>query len=255
MRPMSEPPQAPGLVPAPAAIVDEISAWTRSLQQAAGSAFRALYVHGSALTERFDPQASDVNLLLVVDELGAERLDALARACAAEIARSKRRVTPLVLSREQIEHSTDVFPLEFSDLARRRALVAGEDVLASLDIDARNLRHQCESELRAKLVGLRQAYLTAGGAPAKVHELLRRAAGGTAAAYRGLLLLRGAEPPHDPEALVAAVARTYAVDATALAAPFAARRESGATDAVKARFADYVGALESLIRAVDALRL
>src|SRR5205823_8787058 len=116
----------------------------------------------------FDPATSDINLLFVLTDLGFDRLTAMAGAFR-EASRSKpggskdrARYAPLVLTESQIRTSLDVFPLEFLDLHERRSLLAGEDVLAGLEIARHNLRHQCEYELRSKLVGLRQAYLRGG---------------------------------------------------------------------------------------------
>jgi len=160
---------------------------------------------------------------------------------------------PLVLTEAQILGSLDVFPAEFHDLSERRALLAGEDVLGGLVIHDANLRHQCEYELRSKLVGLRQAYLLAGGAASLPQRLLVQSAGGLATVLRLLMRLRRLAAPDDNDALAAAVARTFEVDAGALGAPFAARRQADADEATaRARFASHLAALETLIAAVDA---
>ena len=108
---MHEPP-APGLVAAPAALGPDTQPWVQALQQAAGPSFRALYMHGSALTPRFDPGASDINLLLVVSELPFERLDAIAAAVRERtpLPLTRPRWMPLVLTETQIRGSPDVFP-------------------------------------------------------------------------------------------------------------------------------------------------
>jgi hypothetical protein len=242
-----------GLVAAPESLAAELAPWIESLHNAVGAACRAVYLYGSALTPRFDT-TSDVNLLIVAGELSQARLDALARVIAQRSAAGGRRVTPLALTDEQIKGSVDVFPLEFHDLAARRALLWGQDVLGGLRVGDAHLRHQCESELRAKLVGLRQAYILGGGSAELAGRLLVRAAGGTAAAYRGLLALRGiATPPEEAGALADAVAHQYGVDAAGLSAPFAAHRDPPAGEQALRQFAAYASALEALIVAVDTL--
>src|SRR5262245_3580730 len=222
---------AAGLVPAPAPLAAELRPWVDALRDAAGPACRAIYLHGSALTPRFDPATSNVNLLVIVVDMPQSRLDTLARAVAAQRVGSSRRVTPLVLTEEQTNRSVDVFPLEFHDLALRRALLDGTDVLASLRVGHGPLRHQCESELRAKLVGLRQAYLLGGGTSELASQLLVRAAGGSAAVYRGLLELRGAARVEEGDVLASAVATAFGVDASGLSVPFKAHREPPVGDA------------------------
>lgn len=244
---------APGLVPAPAALADELRPWVDALRTALGPGCQAVYLHGSALTPRFD-ERSDINLLLVVDLLPQAQLEAVAHAVVKGRAAKKRRISPLLLTYEQVRRSVDVFPIEFHDLADRRALLWGHDILAEVRVGHAHLRHQCESELRAKLVGLRQAFVLGGGTPELAGQLLARAAGGTAAIYRGLLTLRGVpDRPEDGAGLCAAVAAHFGVDPAGLAEPFAAHSASPTGDRATARFAAYVSALESLIAAIDAL--
>jgi hypothetical protein len=182
-------------------------------------------------------------------------LQALAQAVRDLGQRGGRAVVPLVLTESQVRGSADVFPAEFLDLLERRALLAGEDVLAAVVVRRDNLRHQCEYELRSKLVGLRQAYLLAGAAPGTAHRLLVQSAGGLRAVLRQLLLLQGESVPEAPDELAAVVARAYGVDEESLAAPFRARRETPAgDDGETARFAAHLQALESLVEAIDVYR-
>jgi len=239
-------------VAVPAAVAADVAVWGRGLRAAAGDTFRALYVHGSALAPDFDPQSSDVNVLLITSELPFERLAELSAAVRRNAKASGRRFSPLVLTEQQVRTSVDVFPAEFLDLAARRALVEGEDVLADLVIKRDNLRHQCEFELRSKLVGLRQAFLLAGGASGLPQRLLAQAAGGLSAVLRHLLDLRGVPVPDGTEPLVGAIASRYGVDSTGLGAPFAARSRALSEDEARGLFARHLEALEALTTAVDA---
>jgi len=251
---------AQGLLPPPQPAGDAARAWAAPLVAASGAGFRALYVYGSALRPGFDAAHSDVNLLLVVDALPAERLEALARA-AGKLARhdgkGALRFRPVVLTEAQIAESTDVFPIDFLDLAERRALLDGKDALAGVTVRREDLRRHCEYELRAKLVGMRQAYLAAGGVPGAAHSILARAAGGSATLYRHVLALAGR--PHDdaPDGLAQDVAQAFDLDGDALAAPFRARRAASAPAEAAARedLGRYVETLERLAHAVDGFVL
>jgi len=247
---------------APQPVSDHLSAaaraWASGLIATCGNELQALYVYGSALAPAFDRASSDVNLLFVVEALPFFRLEALAAACAELPRPDKRpagayRFTPLVLSRSTLENSADVFPIDFLDLKARRLLLVGEDVLAGLDVPLVHLRHQCEYELRSRLIGLRQAFLRAGGAAGTAHSLTARAAGASGSLFRHLLTLRGRARPEDPDALARAVAGAYAVDPDGLDAPFASRRGEAPDEATaRRRFGAYLAALDQLIRAVDA---
>lgn len=244
--------------PVPDDIAAAARAWASGLLAACGDDLVALYVYGSALGPDFDRAASDVNLLFVVAALPFERLEALAAACARLPRPDKRKpgdfqFAPLVLSRTTLTGSADVFPIDFLDLKARRALLQGEDVLAGLEVPLVHLRHQCEYELRSRFIGLRQAFLRAGGAPGTAHALTVGAAGASATLFRHLLTLRGQPHPEDRRALARAVAAAYGVDAAGLDAPFTAMHAPPPDEATaRTRFAAYLAALEHLIRAVDA---
>lgn len=246
----------------PRPVADDLAAaargWSAGLVAACGDDLRALYVYGSALGPAFDRETSDVNLLFIVSGLPFARLEALATACAraaeAKPAAGAFRFAPLVLTAATLTTSADVFPIDFLDLKANRALLLGTDVLGALAVPLGHLRHQCEYELRSRLIGHRQAFLRAGGAEGAAHALTARAAGAAGSLYRHLLTLRGASHPDDPDALANAVSAAYGVDAAGLDAPFTARRGPAPDEATaRRRFAAHLDALEQLARAVDAL--
>jgi len=242
-----------GLRLAPEPLATDARAWIAPLTQAAGPSFRALYLYGSALAPDFDKATTLVNLLVVVDDLSSGRLAPLAAAVAKVRAQaSPWRFAPLVLEEEQVRRAADVFPNDFLDLVRRRALLAGEDLFAATAIDEAHMRYQCEYELRARLVGLRQAYLFHAGAPDKCREILESAAQGASALHRHLLALAGQEPVEDRAGLARAVASAYGVEANALLAPHEARKDQVPSADAPARLGAYLDSLSALARAVDA---
>jgi hypothetical protein len=242
-----------GLRPAPEPLATDARSWIAPLTTAAGQSFRTLYLYGNALSPDFDPATGNVNLLCVVTDLGSPRLDALA-AAVGQVRGGKApkwRFAPLILEEEQVLRAADVFPNDFLDLVRRRALLAGEDLLASAEISLDHMRFQCEYELRSRLVALRQSFLFEAGNPAHCELLLERAAIGSSALYRHLLSLAGQEPVEGREALARAVAQAYAVDAEALLAPEDARLKPFKKEEARARLGAYLDALTTLARAVD----
>jgi hypothetical protein len=249
---MNPPDPRAGLRPAPEPLASDARAWIAPLTEAAGPAFRALYLYGSALAPDFDPRVGNVNLLFVTGDLPFARLVTLAGAVAkVRATQTKWRYSPLILEEEQVRRAADVFPNDFLDLVRRRALLAGEDLLAAAEVAPDHMRYQCEYELRARLVALRQAFLFHAGDDAKSLELLQGAATGSSALLRHLLSLAGRDPVEGHEGLAHAVAGVYAVDPEALLAPYVARRGDLKTEAAKLRLGAYLDALTTLARAVD----
>jgi hypothetical protein len=245
-----------GCVPAPEALAHQTRAWATPLVDRIGAQLHAMYLYGSALGSDFDAAASDVNVLLVTESLAMDRLIDYAQSLSALRSEVELRFAPLFLTRAQIADSADVFPIEFLDLTRRRALLAGTDVMAGVRVRRAHLRHQCEYELRAQLVGLRRAVLRSGAAPATAWALLAQVAGSTPALCRSLLLLQDETPPDSATAAIEAAAHRFGVRAEFLAAPLVARRQGAVAASDPAgprRLGDYLDELEKLIAAVDAL--
>jgi hypothetical protein len=102
---------------------------------------------------------------------------------------------PRIFSPDEIQASTDVFPLEFLDISRYHRVLQGHDPLQDLVIDESNLRLQCERELREKMMRLREAYVDCNGRDKDLRPLLVASFASFAAIFRGCLHLMGKPIP------------------------------------------------------------
>lgn len=174
------------------------------LREAFGDGLDAVVLYGSYVAGTFEPGVSDVNVLVLLSEPDPDALARLSKS-AGSLMRT-HHITPLLLSSHEFARSSDVFPMEYLDIAARHRVLHGEDPTAALAIDRRNLRHQVEHQLRGNLISLRQLVLAARGRRRPLGRELKRWYGPTAAVFRGLLRLTGAEDvPTEPDALIAAV--------------------------------------------------
>lgn len=121
----------------------------------------SVYVVGSALTQDYDPKISDINSVFVLHELDLDFLDLLAPL--GKKYGKKGLAAPLIMSPRYIRESIDVFPIEFLNIKLLHYTVWGNDLFEDLDIPKSYLRRQCERELKVKLIGLRQGYISAAG--------------------------------------------------------------------------------------------
>src|SRR6059058_3984490 len=101
--------------------LDELVA---QLKAAYGTALRAVVLYGSAASGQHIPKRSDYNVLVIVDELDAERLK---RASAAARAwNDAGNHAPLTLTTTEWRGSADIFPMEYSDILDRHKVLAGD---------------------------------------------------------------------------------------------------------------------------------
>jgi hypothetical protein len=130
----------------------------------------SLALYGSAVGADFMLGRSDLNVVLVLRQLGLTELKKLRTLLPSW---HKLGVsTPLLLDRESLERARDVFPMEFHDIRAQHRILHGENLFASMVIDSRNLRYQAEHEVRGKLLHLRALYAEAGTDRKRLEELL-----------------------------------------------------------------------------------
>jgi len=163
------------------------------LVKTVGPAAHSLHLVGSAVTPDWDPGRSDINTLLVLREMDLTALESIAPL--GQRFKGSGIAPPLVMDEGYIRSSLDVFPMEFLEMRLIHETVLGEDILARIAIDPGDLRHQCEREIKSRLVGLRQGYLRALGEPKALNETLVRFLSGYQPLARGILVLLGKEPP------------------------------------------------------------
>src|SRR5262245_54266354 len=153
-----------------------VRTWLDPVRRALGDDFLSAYLTGSVLMQGFDVKRSHINTLVVARSLEEESVDRLREA--VPVSKGAPHVDPLFLSLRQIETSLDSFPIEWMDIQERRMLLEGEDVFASIEVPQTYLRLQLEHELRAKHIGLRQAYIASAARPAALQDVLAGSATG-----------------------------------------------------------------------------
>jgi predicted nucleotidyltransferase len=122
-----------------------------------GETLISVFLYGSAASGEFHEKFSDLNVLVVLKQLGVREL-----TLGQETVRwwqKQKQPLPLLLGREEVENSSDVFPIEFLDIQHNHRLLHGEDVVAKFSIDTHDHRRQVEHELRAALLRLRGRFL------------------------------------------------------------------------------------------------
>lgn len=191
----------------PNEIFEEI---TKDYQIAFGNDLVSIALYGSGATGDYVPKKSDLNFLIALTEEG---INALERSLEVVSRWRKRKVsTPLFLTKSYITSSLDTFPIEFLNMKMNHILVFGEDVLANLSFEKGNLRVQCERELKAKLLQLRQGYLDASKRVRNLRLLIASSIPAFIAIFRALLYLKDTEVPARREEIVSRVCEEFDLD-------------------------------------------
>ena len=122
---------------------------------------RSVVLYGSAAAGTHVPGQSDLNFMIEVEKVDAGVLDNLAELFRRYA--DQGIAVPLVVDPEYLQHSLDVFPIEFAEMKAFHRVLFGNDPLAGLEVKAEDLRLQAEFELKQKLLALRRLYLATAG--------------------------------------------------------------------------------------------
>lgn len=225
--------------------------FAESARQALGARLKSVVLYGSAAAGDFIEGRSGYDLLVVVEPLGIDELNALIPSIAAW--KADGHEAPQLMSSQELAASVDSFPIELADIRQARRVLAGDDLLGGLSISRQHLRLQVERELKGKLQVLRQKYvLTGGGAPA-VAALMAGSLSTFLVLLRGVLRLYEDEPPAAKLEALQRLKDHIAFDPQ----PFIAVHElkgrvsrAGDTE-IRSLMASYLAQIESIVQAVD----
>ena len=155
----------------------------------------SIYIIGSAVTRGFHPKYSDINTLIVVKGIEIPFYDFIA-SLGKRYGKKKIRA-PLIMTRDYINRSLEVFPLEFLEMKLIHQLVYGDDVLKDIKIEKADIRLQCERELKGKLQYLCQGYIKAMGNKMRLTDVFVGSRSGYLPLFLGILFLYGHEIPKE----------------------------------------------------------
>jgi hypothetical protein len=235
------------------AVAEKIVPMVEHLQKEFASNIHSFHIVGSALLPDYNEKLSDVNSVVVLHTMDLQFIEFLA---PLGITYSKKKVAaPLVMTPGYIDQSLDVFPIEFLDFKLLHKTVYGHDLLQDLQITMPDLRLQCEREIKTKLIGLRQGYISSLGKKKLIADLLVRSFTGSMALFRAIITLLKKEPPVQRADVI-----TMLGAATGINAEIFDKLLMLKTDLIKPSeqelasfFERYYTALESVGKIIDAL--
>ena len=215
----------------------------------------SIYVTGTAITDDFDRKKSDVNSIFVLKEMDLKFLELIAPLGKKY---GKHKVAaPLTMTPDYIRSSLDVFPIEFLNFRLIHEAVFGEDILKDIEINSNDLRHQCERELKSKLIWLRQGYISSQGDKKILTEGFVRSISDYIPLFRGMITLLGKEPPVKQSSVIMALSEAAGTNTDVFSKVLSEKHEKvkHSIEELNTIFEDYYAATEQLVRIVDEISI
>jgi hypothetical protein len=231
----------------------EINDFVERLHEAACGNVESVILYGSAIAGDFHPEFSNVNLLCVLHDTSFRHVQMLSAAVNSWV--KKGQPAPLLVTRQELLRSTDVFPIELFDMQQHYRVLLGEDVLRDLQVPMHLHRVQVEYELREKLLVLRRGVLIAGRDQKKLVDLLLRSVSSFATLFRHALIALGQAAPITKRDGIQKLAEHIKFDPDAVLQVLDVRERRIAADALNAKevCARYLVAIEKVTSAVDEI--
>ncbi len=172
----------------PAEVRPVLRTYLADLAQLFGDSLEAVLLYGSAVQGEFLPGRSNLNLLVL---LAAHGIGLLQHYAKIHRRWSREQIAvPLFLTRAELAASLGLFPLEYLEIREHHRLLAGRDPFPDLPLDLRRLPEECERELWAILLRVRQRFVEGTGSAEAAVILLTVSVAGLLACLRGVARLR-----------------------------------------------------------------
>jgi hypothetical protein len=234
-------------------MADALDQLVEKLRQALPDDLISVVLYGSAAVGDHDEKFSDYNVLCVLAKLAPAQLGAT--ESVFKWWRGQGNPSPLLLTKHEVETSTDCFAIEFHDIKEHHRILYGADVVSSLTIDRSFYRAQVEHDLRAKLLRLRQKAASVLSDKDALCRLLADSVSTFCVLFRHALILHEDAAPAKKREVIARAQERFGIDPAPFYALLDQRAERGKTKAIEpgALLATYLNEIGKVIDAVDVL--
>ena len=234
---------------------NQFDAFIDDLRATHGKNLASVILYGSAAAGDFIARQSDYNILIALERIAPTDLRQ-AHGSVREWSKLGHPV-PVYFTVAELENAADVFPIEFHQMQKARKVLFGTDVLKSVHISDKFLRHQVEYELRSKLILLRRQYIPASATVEGLKSLMAESLSSFATLFSAALSLAGQETPATKHEIVALAADRFGLNGRPFEMIFNIRKDNLGVPlddkAANELFADYMEQVEKVIDFVNSI--
>jgi hypothetical protein len=207
----------------PPPIAEVLNSFLQSAKDAFGPDLLSVVLFGSAAEGKLRA-TSDLNLILVLASFHRAKADQLREPL--RVAQAAIQLHPMFLLKDEIPHAARSFAPKFADIRRRRAILFGDDLFASLSIPRDAEIGQLRQQLLNLILRLRAAYVARSLREEQLSLLIAGALGPLRSYAAVLLDLEGRPAASSSQALQLLGAELAIPDWPRLSARLAATQET-----------------------------
>src|SRR5580658_4253674 len=220
------------------------------LQQACGDNLLSVVLFGSAAREDFHEEFSDVNLLIVLQDLGPSLFAPISTVLQWWSHEEKLR-PPMIMTLDELRESADVFAIELLDIKESHKTLFGQDVAAAIEVPMNLHRIEVEHELRTTLLRLRHHLLLSSNQD-ELRAVLAKSITSVLTLFRHALIALGEKPPHARPQLLERAAVVFGFEVAPLQSILELRNDNRRPENLKDLYHAYMSAIQRVAHELDA---
>ena len=221
------------------------------LQQACGDNLVSIVLYGSAAREDFHEEFSDVNVLVVLQNLKPNSFAPISRVLHWWSHEEKLR-PPMIMTLEELRESADVFAIELLDIQRSHQTLFGQDVVTAIEVPMNLHRVEVEHELRTTLLRLRHHLLLSPDNEDELRAVLAKSITSVLTLFRHALIALGEDPPDTKPQLLEHAGKVFGFEVEPLQAILKLRNEGRHLDNLRELYHAYMSAIQRVAHELDA---
>ncbi|MCI1272874.1 MAG: hypothetical protein LKG27_00370 [Clostridiaceae bacterium] len=149
-------------------------------------------IFGSSANAGLDKVKNNVDLMIVLDTFSGEDIK-IAERIIKKWMRAKNPY-PIIMGKDEFFNSQDVFAMEYADIQWNYQVVFGSDLVQYLHVDYKDLRLQCEREVKSLLMKLRGYFMQYGNSRSAMNHAFKNLISSCIVIFRTILRLKGITP-------------------------------------------------------------
>lgn len=229
-------------------VADEFA---QDLKKIYGEELVSVILYGSAVKGEFNKRFSNVNVAVILKDA---RINSLKRAYPAVNSRKYSLISPVFFTETYIHESLDVFPIEFLDIQENGKVVYGKDIFRELRVDTKNLRCQCEHEIKALLLNIKRDYFVCSSGK-KLEKMMFKSFNSLVHILKNVIRIKKGNASGTKEGILNSVNSIFGIDAGCLKCIYDLQKSPKRLPHknIDSIFSDYVSCVEHISKIVDKI--
>ena len=229
---------------------DKLQQLVSRLEYACGEDLVSVVLYGSAARDEFHEQYSDINLLVVLQEMKPATYPALNGVLKWWSHEEKLR-PPTIMTLNELRESADVFAIEMLDIQRSHKTLHGEDVVSGIEVPMNLHRVEVEHDLRTTLLRLRNHLLLTNDGDDELKLVMAKSLTSVLTLFRHALIALGEAPPSAKAKVLEHAGEVFEFNPAPLRTVMELRNSGHAVDNVRDLYHAYMDAILKVAHGLD----